>query len=331
MSALVKAASLALLLCALCASALAAPLRTHRLGLFQQEYYRLDEWARANGFAVRWLGKKDVELTSKAHRLAFTGDSRRMIFDGVLVVLSHDVAVKDGTAYITPFDVSSTVNPLLWPARSRELSGVKHICIDPGHGGKDTGERSGREQEKTYTLLLAQELGAQLRKAGYTVSFTRTSDTFVDRDARTEVARKRKADLFVSIHFNAAPGRNGGDVRGVETYCVTPEGASSSNDARGAGNKRVVNGNKNNAKNLLLAYEIQKAIVRGAGSEDRGVKRARFEVLRDADMPAVLVESGFMTNPVEARKIYSSTWRRDVAASIVKGIANYRGATEKTQ
>jgi N-acetylmuramoyl-L-alanine amidase len=326
----VKAAALAVLLCAVCASAIAAPLRTHRLGFFQNEYYRLDEWARANGFSVRWLGKKDVELANRTHRLAFTGDSKRMIFDGVLVVLANDVAIKDGNAYITPLDVTRTLNPLLWPARGRD-STVKHICIDPGHGGKDTGNRSGREEEKTYALLLAQELGAQLRKAGYTVSFTRTADTTLTLDDRTNIARKRNADLFVSVHFNAAPGRSGAEVRGVETYCLTPEGANSSNDARGAGNKRAVNGNKNNSKNLLLAYEIQKSIMRGVGSEDRGVKRARFEVLRDADMPAVLVESGFLTNPVEARKISSSAWRRDVAAAIVKGIANYRSATEKTQ
>jgi N-acetylmuramoyl-L-alanine amidase len=304
----------------------AAPLRTERLWFFGKDYYRLEEWARVNGFQQRWLGKKDVELTKGSTRLQFTGDSENMIFNGVNVRLAHAIVVKNGVGFITPLDVNQTLAPLLWPPRSKPGAQVKHICIDPGHGGKDTGKRAGREEEKKYTLLLAQELGDQLRKAGYTVSFTRTSDTFVDLSPRADIANRKHADLFISVHFNAFPKS---DVHGAETYCLTPQGAASSNDAEGRGNKNAVAGNQNNPKNIVLAYEIHKAVTRGLGTEDRAVKRARFEVLRETEMPAVLIEAGFMSNPTEAKKIFSAPWRRQLATAIVSGVRSYRSIVEK--
>jgi N-acetylmuramoyl-L-alanine amidase len=322
----VKSLAALLLCCAICLTAAAAPLKTHGLGLWGKEYYRVEEWARANGFQQRWLGGKSFELTKGSTRMQFAGDSQAMTFNGVEIRLSTAAVVKNGNAYIAPLDVNNTLGPLLWPTRNKTGARVKHICIDPGHGGKDTGKRAGREEEKKYTLLLAQELGEQLRKAGYTVSFTRASDAFVDLTPRAEIANRRRADLFVSLHFNAFSRSN---VRGAETYCLTPQGAASSNDAAGRGNKSVVSGNQNNSKNILLAYEIHKAVTRRTGAEDRAVKRARFEVLREAEMPAVLIEAGFMSNPTEARQIFSAAWRRKIAESIVAGIGSYKKLVER--
>ena len=105
---------------------------------------------------------------------------------------------------------------------------------------------------------------------------------------------------------------------------MTPQRATSSN-ARGEGaTARTFNGNLSNTKNMLLAYQLQKAIVAGTKLEDRGVKRARFAVLREAQTPAALIEAGFMSNPAEARKIYSAAWRKQLAQSIVTGIKGYR-------
>jgi N-acetylmuramoyl-L-alanine amidase len=320
-----SAAMLLLLVCATIVAS-AAPLRTERLGIFGRDYYRLNEWARANGFQHRWLGRKDVELSKAGTRIRFTGDSENITFNGVDIRLAHAIVVKDGVAYITPLDVSQTLSPLIWPPRGKPGAQVKRICIDPGHGGKDTGKRVGREEEKKYTLLLAQELGEQLRKAGYTVSFTRTTDAFVDLSPRADIANRRRADLFISVHFNAFPKST---VRGAETYCLTPQGAPSSNDSRGVGNKSAVAGNQNNANNIVLAYEIHRAVTRSLGSEDRAVKRARFEVLREAEMPAVLIEAGFMSNPTEAKKIFSASWRRQLATAIVSGVSSYRKIVER--
>jgi N-acetylmuramoyl-L-alanine amidase len=119
------------------------------------------------------------------------------------------------------------------------------------------------------------------------------------------------------------------DVKGVETYCLTPAGAPSTNaghDLTGAGLKT---GNRNNDKNMFLAYEVQKSLVKGLGLEDRGLRRARFAVLSGAEMPAVLIEGGFMSHPTESRRIYDPVFRQKMAKTIVDGIAAYAKQVER--
>jgi len=307
-----------------CLAATTSPI--DKISFGGKEYLRLDQWARASSFEFRWLDKNDLVVSSAYTKMNFTADSRRMLFNGIVVLLSEPVVKQNGAAYLASLDLTTTIHPILFPPKNRPRQQVKTICIDPGHGGKDPGNMVGREREKTYTLLLAQELGAQLRKLGYTVSYTRTTDAFLDLPVRPDLARRRGSDLFISLHFNSAPGS---DVQGTEVYCMTPQRASSSN-ARGEGaTSRAYSGNINNAKNMLLAYQIQKAIVRGTGAEDRAVKRARYQVLREAPMPAVLIEGGFMSNPAEAKRIFSAAWRKQLATAIANGIESYRKAVER--
>jgi N-acetylmuramoyl-L-alanine amidase len=308
-------------------SLFAAAAKMERFSVSGKEYVRLDRWARANSFEWKWLSKNEVQVSSRSIRMQFTTDSKRMVLNGINVLLSEPVRNQNGVPCIANIDVTTAINPLLFPPKNRPRNIIKSICIDPGHGGKDTGYLVGRDLEKTYTLLLAKELGEQLRQAGYSVSFTRTTDTFVDLPVRPELARQHGADLFISLHFNSA-GHPSSEIRGVEVYCMTPQRASSTNARGEAGNSGAFTGNLNNAKNMLLAYQIQKTVTQGAGLEDRGVKRARFAVLRGADMPAVLIEGGFLSNPSEARKIYSTAWRKQMAAAIASGISNYRKLVE---
>jgi N-acetylmuramoyl-L-alanine amidase len=176
--------------------------------------------------------------------------------------------------------------------------------------------------------MLAQELGAQLKRAGFNASLTRTTDTFIDLPLRPDIARRRRADLFISLHWNSVDsGKN--DVRGIETYCLTPTGAPSTNaggEVIGAGTKP---GNRFNEKNMFLAYLLERSLVRNLGASDRGVRRARFAVLRTAEMPAVLIEGGFMSHPVESRRIYDLAYQRQMARSIVEGILAYKRQVEQ--
>lgn len=323
-----KAALTIAMLCVACGFATAATTqRVGKLWLSGKEYARLDQWAHANSFQWRWISKNEISVWKASTKMQFTVDSRKMSLNGVTVLLSEVVRNKNDIPYIASIDLTTAVQPILFPPKNRPRTQIKHICIDPGHGGKEPGYLSGREQEKKYTLLLALELGEQLRKAGYTVSFTRTSDTLVELPVRPDLARRRGADLLISLHFNSA-GYTSSEIRGVEVYCMTPQRASSTN-ARGEGaDTRAFSGNLNNAKNMLLAYELEKSIVRATGLEDRGVKRARFAVLRGAEMPAVLIEAGFLSNPTEARKIFSASWRQQLAGSIVSGVNSYRRIVE---
>lgn len=317
----------ALLCCALGSLAFGATTRIDKVSFGGKEHLRLDQWARANSFQWKWATKNDLVVWNATKKIQFTAGSKRAAFNGVNLLLSEAVRAQNGVPYLATLDLTTAINPLVFPPKVRARSTIKHICIDAGHGGSDPGNREGRELEKKYTLLLAQELAAQLRKAGYTVSFTRSTDVFIDLPVRPDLARRRNADMLISLHFNSSGG-GGPEARGAETFCMTPARASSTH-ARGEGaNNRNFDGNVHNARNMVLAYEIQKAMVRDLKSEDRGVKRARFAVLREATMPAVLVEGGFMSNPSEARNIYSPAWRAQLAKAIASGINSYRRIIE---
>jgi len=322
---------LALLMASLLAAAAQSQSgRLPRVTLFGNEYVRLDDWARANGGQVRWtVPKRDVKVSLANGSLSLSVDSRKADLRGTQIWLSVPVAFKNGSAYIGAVDVQATLNPVLYPVKSTPGRRLRHIVLDPGHGGRDPGNMEGRRQEKHYTLTFAKELGEMLVKAGFTVSFTRTKDVSLDLPERAAIARRRGADLFLSLHFNSADGPGGAAVKGAETYCMTPARASSTN-ARGEGaGAGAYPGNRSDAKNMLLAYQIQKSITEKLGVEDRGVKRARFWVLRDAEMPAALIEAGFMTNPSDARRIYEAPLRRQVAQAIVDGVLAYKRLVER--
>jgi N-acetylmuramoyl-L-alanine amidase len=292
-----------------------------------QNYVSISDWARADHLDSHWLKRGDLfEATNRTTRLVFNVDSHYVEINGVQVALSFPVANQEGTPLVAQFDLDKTIRPLLFPSRYAKPETIKTICLDPGHGGKDTGNRVGRHYEKTYTILLGRDVSDELKKAGFNVLFTRTKDVFVDLPERPAYANAHGADLFVSLHFNATE-TDKADVKGPETYCITPVGAASSN-AQGEGSdygKTTANLQENNS--LLLAYEVQKSLVQSLNLNDRGVRRARFAVLRDAKMPAILIESGYMSNPAEGKKIYTSAYRHELARAIAKGILAYRDLT----
>ena len=292
-----------------------------------QRYVSVSQWADAQGYHQVHAGKPNsAAYTRYATRVEFEKNSQTAEINGVNVLLSFPVAVDKGQFLIAQMDLDKTIEPLVFPWIADDKK-IRTIAIDPGHGGKDPGNRYGWHSEKTYTLLLATELSRQLKAAGFKTIFTRTRDTFVDLDDRPALANRSRADLFVSLHFNATEsGRS--TVSGAETYCITPVGASSSNaQGKGAGYGRT-SANSAETESLLLAYQVQKALVKNLGAEDRSVRRARFAVLRDAKMPAILVESGYMTHPTEGKKIFTAAYRKQIAAAITKGILDFQRLTQ---
>jgi len=291
------------------------------------EYVALGAWARANGFnGFAQNGGTEFVLSNRSNRLVFDKDSPDVTLNGVVVRLAFPVA-KGG--FVSQLDLDKTIRPLVFAQRPAAKK-ITTICLDPGHGGKDTGNRVGvffRRYEKTYTLALALELRQQLLRAGFGVILTRDSDVYPELAVRPDIATRKGADLFVSLHFNSSP-HDAGNVSGPETYCITPVGAASSNDAEGLGAGRgACPANRVEDKSLLLAYQMQRSLVKNLGANDRGVRRARFEVLRDAEMPAILIEGGYMSHPVEGKKIFDPAYRQQMAAAIVKGILGYQKLT----
>ena len=314
------------------ASGAATPRRSaETIQVAGKEYVRLSDWAKASGLELRSSrgpGREEtLQLSNRSSTLSLAVDSREAKVNGVTVWLLFPVAARNGAAYVSRLDLQTTFAPLLTPPKPQSGARIKTICLDPGHGGKDPGNRVGRQEEKKHTLLLAQEIRDQLTRAGLKVTLTRATDSFVELPERSRLAGRRNADLFVSLHFNSAEtARN--TVRGAEVYCLTPAGASSTNARGEGGGGGSFAGNRFNAKNIFLAYQVQKALTRSLAVEDRGVRRARFAVLRDAVMPAVLIEAGFMSHPAEGRKIFDPAYRRQMAKAIADALLAYKAAVE---
>ncbi|MGH7972766.1 MAG: N-acetylmuramoyl-L-alanine amidase [Limisphaerales bacterium] len=285
---------------------------------------RLQDWARAGGLDMRWLkSEQTVQLSANGVKLLLTVDSRQAELNGVQVWLCFPVTARNGGVYVARLDVEQTLAPLLMPSRDESGAKIKTVCLDPGHGCKDPGYCVGPNQEKKYALLLAEEVRDQLKRAGFKVLMTRSRDTFRELADRPGLANRRRADLFVSLHFNAVE-TSSQTVQGAQVFCLTPPGAASTNAGGDKGAAGSYPGNRTNSRNLLLAFQVQKALTHELGVEDRGVRRARFVVLCDASMPAILVEAGFMSHPIEGRKIFTALYRQQMAKSIVDGIEAYK-------
>ena len=221
---------------------------------------------------------------------------------------------------------------------------VRVIVIDPGHGGDDSGAVGpGGTEEKDITLSLAKKLAARLEKMlSCKVLLTRTTDVFVPLDERTAFANKNKADIFISIHANAASNRH---ANGVETFFLNYE--STDEDARrvAAFENRVTSvggrnlaGENDDLKMILLdlvnteahhessrlAEKVHLSLLKLTGKENRGVKQAPFAVLAGATMPAILVEVGFISNPSEERWLAAPGDQSKIAQSIADGVAGFR-------
>jgi len=185
-----------------------------------------------------------------------------------------------------------------------ELPNVKrdkfYVVIDPGHGGSDPGAIGiGGIRESDVVLEISKMVEELLSEKGVKVRLTRYSEVNLDLYPRVSIANNTDADIFVSIHANASIGKKK-DVNGLETFYYK------------------------GWKGRLLAKRIQKEILRvSPGSPDRGVKQARFYVIKNTKMPAVLVEIGFLTGRLDARRLEKPVHRKRIAYAIAKGILEY--------
>ncbi len=296
--------------------------------LFGANYVDLRDWAEAKRFGLTWNQKEMLaELTNRWAKVSFSIDSRRATVNGVTVWLSRATAATHGSVYVADRDLTGSINPLLFPVTAPAREKVRKIALSPGHGGKDPGNQWGLHQEKQYTWLLSKEVERMLENAGLNVIQVRGADQFVDPEDHAKIANKNGADLFVSLHYNSVPGTAANsNPRGVQTYCLTPAGETPTNGGRIPA--QLSPGNRFERRSILLAYEIQKAMVHSLDAPDLGVRRAGFMVLRKAEMPGVLVEAGFMSNPEEAKKIYDPKYRREMARAIADGILAYKRLVE---
>jgi N-acetylmuramoyl-L-alanine amidase len=224
---------------------------------------------------------------------------------------------------------------------------VKRIVIDPGHGGKDPGcYIEGQIEEKDITLALARIVEKKVEeKFDIDVILTRDKDIFVPLEKRTAFANMNKADLFISLHINA---HKQPDVHGFETYFLnmaTDERAVLVAARENATSEKSISDLQSILNDLMLntkisessklAHEVQRGVLgqvkrRYEDIRDLGVKQAPFYVLIGAEMPAILVETGFMTNPVERKRLQSQKYLETLADGIAAGIERYMKSLSKS-
>ena len=224
------------------------------------------------------------------------------------------------------------------------------IVVDAGHGGHDSGATCAGRYEKDLVLQIAKRTAQYLKKRGFRVRMTRSSDHFVKLKNRTRYANKKKADIFVSIHANAiANKKRFGEVYGVETYFLQTTRSAKAKRIAAIENSVVLDKNDYLSNDVILeavlsgpkielshklAIDVQTKILRHTRQKyrrvkDGGVKPAPFWVLVGAQMPSILVEVGYITNPIERRRLFSADYQKRVAKGIVDGVTSYLILREK--
>ncbi len=284
----------------------------------------LNDIMTAYGFGPPSKYGRSLVFSSRAATVIFESGSRRMVFNGLTFYLNRSVEKIPGAWLISPVDAADTLGALCFPGRALKSVGGVTVVLDAGHGGSDPGTQGvARHQEKTFTLDIARRVRAKLQDCQTTVWLTRSQDVPVSLEERCWRGGKLGADVFVSIHFNAS--RNP-SISGIETFIVPAAGyPTTAEDERQRVASRVTScpGNRFDGANAVLAHYLQKGLLAHSHAEDRGIRRARFYVIRNARCPAALVECGFLSNSKEAARITDATYRDQLAEGLARGILTY--------
>jgi N-acetylmuramoyl-L-alanine amidase len=271
-----------------------------------------------------------IQTDTADHPLEFVSGSREAIINGARSWLCFPVIEQDGKSLVSRTDVAKTIEPLVRPHRVPDVGKVQTVVLDPGHGGHDKGQVSRYGPEKDFALDVARKLRPILQAKGLRVIMTREGDYFVPLEVRAKIANTARNSIFVSIHFNAT--NDDPNATGFEIFSFTPRGAPSTSDGNvTASSVNMQPGSSVDAQSLALSACIYHSVLGHLREYDRGIKRARFAVLRLTKVPAVLVEGGFLTERGESKLISNKDWRAKLAGAIGVGIESYRALPVKKQ
>jgi N-acetylmuramoyl-L-alanine amidase len=274
------------------------------------------------------------------HEVVFRVGDELVLVDDKITYLKHP-ALMQGKGIIAPLELKEEVLSKLFlaqepsPKKVCQILKIKKIVIDPGHGGHDPGaiSRSGL-QEKQINLDIARRLAGLLEKSGIEVVMTRNKDVFISLEKRSEIANRSGADIFISIHANSNKAKI---LNGFEVYCISTgvsdlkravdSARSESNYAGVAFPVKVtlwdMAYNYNRGQSFRLAEYICKVIRRDLDTRVIGVKGAAFQVLKYNNIPAILVEVGFLSNKKEENSLKDSSYRQSIAQAIADGVKVY--------
>lgn len=262
-------------------------------------------WFRSEKLIMRWTtGTDDIYINN------------------VKFCLSFPVLERDAKLFVSRMDLSKLIDPIIKPSHIQNAIIFDTVVIDPGHGGEDSGAVGALGLEKSYALDTAFLLKRKLEALGFKAVLTRSSDVFVSRPRRVEIANTTPKAIFVSIHYNAYTP----SAHGFETFALAPQGTANTDKSLKESDLIGRRGNARDSENIALATAVHANCLYRLRSVDRGVKRHRFDVLAGIQRPAILVEGGFVSNGVEGARIHKPEFRALLAEAITGGIQKYRKA-----
>jgi len=291
---------------------------------------------------------KSVTINQERQSLQISFELKRELLSRSVIIQNDKIIINlitERTAEITDAAVMRKLE------KDKEDWKIDNIIIDPGHGGKDPGAvGKGGTYEKDITLKIAKHLQKLLEsESGIKATLTRDNDSFVALNERTRIANARKGKLFVSIHCNANKNRQ---VSGFETFFLKPARTESAMEVAAFENSVIkYEADKDHYKELtdqdyivlsmmqanfvkeseVWASSVQKEIAEFSEYKSRGVDQAGFYVLIGASMPAVLVETGFISNQKEEKSLKNSKYQKELAQAICKSILYLKKKIEKNE
>ena len=294
------------------------------------DYLSVDNVSHFYGLPAGVVAAGDkIQFETVKHPLEFVSNSREAMINGARSWLCFPLMEQSGKYLVSRTDVAKTIEPLVRPHRVA-VGKVETVVLDPGHGGHDKGQVSRYGAEKDFALDTARKLRPLLQAKGLRVIMTRESDYFVPLEVRAQIANSARNSIFVSIHFNGSG--DDPNATGFEIFSFTPRGAPSTSDS--AISSKAYNmqpGSTVDAQSTALSACIYHSVLGHIPEYDRGIKRARFAVLRLTKVPAVLIEGGFLTERGESKLISNKDWRAKLAGAIGMGIENYQALPIKKQ
>jgi len=313
------------------------PLWVGGFGLFCHQASAADEWN-----LIPYQGQKYVEASNVKEFYRFTAleqngkklvfkspnlqmeweiNSQTIFINNVKFVLSFPVVKPSHRTIVSVVDLAKLIDPVLRPSYIKSVSEFDTVVIDAGHGAHDSGAVGVLGYEKNYCLDTALRLEQALKKRGFKTHMTRRTDKFLTLQQRVQVANSIKHSIFVSVHFNSSNNRL---ANGIETYALAPQFTESTNSGRASGTFR--RGNNRDGENIALATAVHALAMHRMKVEDRGIKRARFNVLTGINKPAILFEGGFLTHSGDAKRINTAEYREQLANTVADAIVGFQKA-----
>jgi N-acetylmuramoyl-L-alanine amidase len=266
----------------------------------------------------------DFTLTGQDRTIRGRSVGREVFINNVKYVLCFPIIARNNSLLISAMDVTKIIEPVMRPGKIKDATAVRTVVLDAGHGGHDSGAIGPWGAEKNVTLDVVLRARKLLQENGYNVRLTRSTDVFVPLENRAALASKYPNAIFISVHFNKSKTAGG---TGIETYALAPRGVPSMDEENlSYSDLKQYPGHDRDAENIALATAMHSSMLRHLKLFDRGIKRARFVVIRDVSIPGVLLEGGFMNHPVDGRQIAQPFYRDECARAILEGVNRYQKA-----